>query len=70
VVIETADPQAFSPPELIRWLEPRMPRFMLPRYVEAVKALPRNESTLRVKKFELRARGVTAQTWDRVSVTS
>jgi crotonobetaine/carnitine-CoA ligase len=70
VVIETADPQAFSAHELIRWLEPRMPRFMLPRYVEAVKALPRNESTLRVKKFELRARGVTAQTWDRVSVTS
>jgi crotonobetaine/carnitine-CoA ligase len=67
VVIETADPEGFSPAALLAWLEPRMPRFMLPRYVERVQALPRNATTQRVKKHELRARGVTATTWDRLA---
>jgi hypothetical protein len=43
-----------------------MPRFMLPRYVELVSALPRNATTQRVKKHELRERGVTKKTWDRL----
>jgi crotonobetaine/carnitine-CoA ligase len=68
VVIETSDPRGFSPAALLEWLEPRMPRFMLPRYVELVAALPRNATTQRVKKHELRARGVTKATWDRLSV--
>jgi crotonobetaine/carnitine-CoA ligase len=65
VVIETADPAAFSPAALLAWLEPRMPRFMLPRYVDVLPALPRNATTQRVKKHELRERGVTPTTWDR-----
>jgi crotonobetaine/carnitine-CoA ligase len=42
----------------------KLPRFMVPRYVEVVDELPRNETSLRVKKHELRARGVTSTTWD------
>jgi crotonobetaine/carnitine-CoA ligase len=66
IVVEAADPASFSPQALIAWLEPRMPRFMLPRYVE-LGALPRNATTQRVKKHELRARGVTPTTWDRLA---
>ena len=36
-----------------------------PRYVDVMDDLPRNETSLRVRKFELRQRGVTATTWDR-----
>jgi crotonobetaine/carnitine-CoA ligase len=67
VVIETADPRGLSPESLVEWLEPRMPRFMLPRYVDLVPALPRNATTQRVKKHELRERGVTETTWDRLA---
>jgi crotonobetaine/carnitine-CoA ligase len=49
---------------LCRWLLPRMPRFMVPRFIEFVDALPKT-SSLKVQKTELRARGVTATTWDR-----
>jgi crotonobetaine/carnitine-CoA ligase len=42
-----------------------MPRFMLPRYVELVEDLPRTEASMRVRKHELRDRGVTDTTWDR-----
>ncbi len=37
---------------------------MLPRYVDVVDDLPRNATTGRVRKSELRAAGVTPQTWD------
>ena len=42
-----------------------MPRFMLPRYVEVVDDLPRTEASMRVRKHEIRARGVTDHTYDR-----
>ena len=54
----------FDPAELIQFLIPRMPYFMVPRYVEMVPELPKSAMT-RVKKFELRARGNSAATWDR-----
>ncbi|WP_157218943.1 AMP-binding protein [Flavisphingomonas formosensis] len=46
------------------FLEPRLPRFMLPRYIRFTDALPRTPS-LRVQKYLLRETGVTAETWDR-----
>jgi crotonobetaine/carnitine-CoA ligase len=51
--------------ELVEFLIPRMPRFMVPRYVEVMDDLPRVETSLRVKKTDLRSRGVTERTWDR-----
>jgi crotonobetaine/carnitine-CoA ligase len=54
----TLDPQ-----ELIEFLAPDMPRFMVPRYVEIVEQLPKTP-THRVRKVELRA-GTGTGTWDR-----
>jgi crotonobetaine/carnitine-CoA ligase len=56
---------ALEPGELIAWLIPRMPRFMVPRYVEFVAALPRTVASRQIRKVELRADAVNAQTWDR-----
>jgi crotonobetaine/carnitine-CoA ligase len=64
VVVEVVDGQHFDPAGLRDWLVPRMPRFMLPRFVRVVDALPRNETSLRVQKFRLRAEGVTPGTWE------
>ncbi|MGE0388288.1 MAG: AMP-binding protein [Gammaproteobacteria bacterium] len=50
--------------ELTTFLEPRLPRFMLPRYIDFVAALPRNQST-KVLKNALRAQGIGPGTWDR-----
>ena len=49
---------------LIAWCDERMPPHMVPRYVEVMAALPQTPSE-KVKKKELRERGVTPQTWDR-----
>ena len=38
---------------------PRMPRFMIPRYVEVVDALPKTDATFRTRKVELRDRRLT-----------
>ena len=65
VAVIVADADGFDPAELLEFLTSRMPRFMLPRYVEVVDNLPRTEASMRVRKHELRAQGVTATTWDR-----
>jgi crotonobetaine/carnitine-CoA ligase len=65
VAVIVADPDRFEPAELLDFLTPRMPKFMLPRYVEVVADLPRTEASMRVRKHELRTRGVTPETWDR-----
>jgi crotonobetaine/carnitine-CoA ligase len=56
--------RSIDPAALIEFLVPRMPRFMLPRFVEVVAELPKTQ-TMRVQKFELRQRGNTSSTWDR-----
>ena len=56
---EALDPEAF-----IRFLEPRMAYFMVPRYLEVVDALPKTQ-TGKIQKYTLRERGITAATWDR-----
>lgn len=53
-----------DPEELIRTIEPQLAYFALPRYVEVVESLPVTENG-KVKKYELRERGVTEATWDR-----
>lgn len=54
-----------TPEELIAWCDERMAYFMVPRYIDFVKELPRS-GVERVKKFELKSRGITPTTWDRV----
>ena len=50
--------------EFLEFCEERLPSFAVPRYVEVLSDLPRNQVG-RVLKAELRARGVTDATWDR-----
>ena len=52
------------PEEVLRYCEPRLPYYALPRYLDFVDELPTTENG-KVRKAELRARGVTATTWDR-----
>lgn len=53
-----------TPEELIEFCVPRMPHFHVPRYVEITETLPKT-STDKVKKKELRERGISSETWDR-----
>ena len=62
VVIE--DPAAFAMRILWSELVPLMPRFAVPRFVRVLDELPETASQ-RVRKHELRAEGVTADTSDR-----
>ncbi|WP_399680698.1 ATP-dependent acyl-CoA ligase [Xenophilus sp.] len=55
---------ALDPVELVRFCEPRMAYFAVPRYLEFMAALPSTENG-KVQKFKLRERGITPQTWDR-----
>jgi crotonobetaine/carnitine-CoA ligase len=52
-----------APLELIQWCEPRLSYFAIPRYVRLVADLPKTENG-KVKKYMLRAEGVTADAWD------
>jgi crotonobetaine/carnitine-CoA ligase len=55
-----------DPGDLVRFLAPRLPHFMVPRYVEIAASLPKTP-TGKIQKYSLRERGVTAATWDRVA---
>jgi crotonobetaine/carnitine-CoA ligase len=64
VVVAPAEGKTIDPAELIEFLRPRMAHFMIPRYVRILPELPKTPSS-KVLKHELRAQGVTADTWDR-----
>jgi crotonobetaine/carnitine-CoA ligase len=49
---------------LAAWCDARMPAFMIPRYFDTLSELPRTP-TEKVRKKELRERGLGPQTWDR-----
>jgi len=53
-----------QPAQLLRVLAGHLPHYMLPRYIEELPALPRTP-TNKVRKAELRARGVDGEVWDR-----
>jgi crotonobetaine/carnitine-CoA ligase len=65
VVVVLHPGAALRPEELIAYLIPRMPRFMIPRYVEIAEELVKTESTQRTQKFALRADALNERTWDR-----
>ena len=67
VVVVRAPGSEVGADDLVADLAQSMPAFMVPRYVEFADSLPRTP-TLRVRKVELRGRGVTEQTWDRERV--
>lgn len=53
-----------EPAALIEFLRPRMPYFMVPRYLRFVAEIPSTE-TNKLRKNVFREAGVTADTWDR-----
>jgi crotonobetaine/carnitine-CoA ligase len=50
--------------ELMEFCAPRLPYFAVPRFIDFASDLPRTENG-KIRKYELRERGVTASTWDR-----
>jgi len=56
--------QKVTPGEIIAWCESRLPKFMIPRYIEFMGKLPKSASE-KVQKVALKERGVTPNTWDR-----
>ena len=54
-----------TPPQLVEFLEARLPRFMVPRYVEFAESLPMTADTGRAVKSALRERPNSANTYDR-----
>ena len=64
VAVETIDGVAVDPSDLCGFLDVRLPRFMVPRYVRFVHPLPRSV-TDKINKAGLRGEGVTPDTWDR-----
>jgi carnitine-CoA ligase len=53
-----------EPPAIITFLEPRLPRFMVPRFIDIVEILPKTP-TGKVRKHLLREAGITASSFDR-----
>ena len=65
-VLLVDDPAGFDRRALWQHCVDSMPRFMVPRYIRAVDALPFTP-TGRVRKVELRDAGITGDTWDSVA---
>ena len=62
IVLRAGSP--LSHEQLMDWLQPRMPYFMLPRYVEFLPELPLTP-TKKVQKHVLIEHGLYPDAWDR-----
>jgi crotonobetaine/carnitine-CoA ligase len=63
-VVAPAPGHTIDPAQLIEFLRDRLAYFMIPRYVRVLPELPKTPSS-KVLKTQLRAEGITADTWDR-----
>lgn len=63
-VVVLKDGESLTPEALVEFVEPRMAKFMVPRYVEIRDELPKTE-THRIQKNALKREGVGPGTWDR-----
>ena len=64
VAVVPREGRSVDPKALVEYLVPRMPHFMVPRFINVVTELPRTP-TQKVQKHLIRGDGVTAATWDR-----
>lgn len=64
ILIISKEGVKIDPDQLVKFLEPNMPAFMIPRYVRFVKSFPKT-GTQRTQKNKLREQGITSDTWDR-----
>jgi crotonobetaine/carnitine-CoA ligase len=53
-----------DPVDVISFLTPRLPHFMVPRYIRFMAELPKTP-TQKIEKHVLRSEGITPDTWDR-----
>jgi carnitine-CoA ligase len=67
IYVVAVEGQQVEPAELLDFLVPRMPKFMLPKYIQVVPSLPKTP-TLKLRKAELRERFDVAAAWDRDAV--
>ncbi len=63
-VISPVPGATIDPAAVIEFLRPRLPHYMIPRFIRLMDDLPRT-TTAKIMKPELRKEGVTADTWDR-----
>ncbi len=68
VLVIPKEEKEIDPEQLIKFLEPKMPKFMIPRYIRFVKSFPKT-GTQRTQKNKLREQGITKDTWDRNKLT-
>ena len=64
IVVERQPDAVLGAEDLVRWLIPRAPRFMIPRYVEFIDVMPLTP-TQKIRKAVLRDSGVGHNVWDR-----
>jgi crotonobetaine/carnitine-CoA ligase len=64
LIVVAMPEKAIDPLQLLEFLIPRLPHFMLPRFIRSVPELPKTQ-TNRVQKAELRKIGLTPDAWDR-----
>lgn len=64
IVVVSTDGKKIDEVELMKYMEPKMPHFMIPRFVRFTDSLPKT-GTQRVQKNKLRETGLTPDTWDR-----
>ncbi len=69
VVVVPKPGMKVTPEELVEFLDARVARFMIPRYIDFRESLPKTE-THRGQKSDLKREGVTPTTWDRESAAS
>jgi len=63
-VVVLKEGQSVTEEELIRWCEPRLAYFAIPRYIAIRDDMPKTPSE-RVEKFKLKEEGITDDCWDR-----
>jgi len=66
LVVSLKEGAALDPLDLLRFMEPRMAHFMVPRYIRIIPDLPKTP-TNKVQKNSLREDGITRECWDRES---
>ena len=64
VVLSLQPGATLDPADLLAFLRPRLPYFMIPRYVRIVPDLPKTP-TQKIEKHVLRGEGLHAGVWDR-----
>ncbi|MGD9946580.1 MAG: hypothetical protein AB7S98_25475, partial [Burkholderiaceae bacterium] len=64
IVVARKAGSSLAAPALMDWLQGRMPRFMMPRYIEFIDVLPRNPAG-KIEKYKLLDAGLAPTAWDR-----